>query len=169
MAVSTGTAGADGLDPVRSAAWRAFLEAHARTMARLGRELQEGEDLPLAWYDVLVHLSEGPSCGLRMQELADRVLLSQSGLTRLVDRMETEGLVERRRCADDGRGTLAVLTRAGMARLRRAFPSHLAGVREAFGDLLSDEEAEVMARALQRVAAASQPQTVPTPDGPCAD
>lgn len=155
---------ASGLDPVRMAAWRAFLAAHARTTARLGRELQDGEDLPLTWYDVLVQLSEGPACGLRMQELADRVLLSQSGLTRLVDRMEAEGLVERRRCADDGRGTLAVLTRSGLARLRRAFPAHLAGVRAAFTDLLSDEEAAVVARALERVAAASQPD--PCPPGP---
>jgi DNA-binding MarR family transcriptional regulator len=148
---------ATGLDPVRMAAWRAFLAAHARTTARLERELQAGEDLPLAWYDVMVQLSEGPSGGLRMQELADRVLLSQSGLTRLVDRMEAAGLVERHRCAEDGRGTLAVLTRAGLNRLRRAYPSHLAGVRDAFADLLSDEEAEVLARALQRVAAASEP------------
>lgn len=144
-----------GLDPTRMAAWRAFLEAHRRTTARLARELQADEDLPLTWFDVLVQLSEAPSGSLRMQELADRVLLSQSGLTRLVDRMEAEGLVERRRCAEDGRGTLAVLTGTGLARLRRAWPTHAAGVRAAFADLLTEQEAELLARALGRVAEAS--------------
>ncbi len=152
------------LDPTRMAAWRAFLEAHRRTTARLARELQADEDLPLTWFDVLVQLSEAPEGSLRMQELADRVLLSQSGLTRLVDRMEGEGLVERRRCAEDGRGMYAVLTRAGLARLRRAWPTHVAGVRAAFADLLSEEEAEVLARALARVAGASLPSGAP--DGP---
>ena len=146
-----------GLEPTQMAAWRAFLEAHRRTTARLERELQTDEDLPLTWFDVLVQLSEAPSGALRMQELADRVLLSQSGLTRLVDRMEAEGLVERSRCPEDGRGTLATLTRAGLARLRRAWPTHVAGVRAAFSDHLSPDEAEVLARALQRVAAASAP------------
>jgi DNA-binding MarR family transcriptional regulator len=150
-----------GLDPTRMAAWRAFLEAHRRTTARLARELQDDEDLPLTWFDVLVQLSEAPSGSLRMQDLADRVLLSQSGLTRLVDRMETAGLVERRRCPEDGRGTLATVTRAGLGRLRRAWPTHLAGVREAFADVLTEEEAEVLARALRRVAAASQPSGAP--------
>ena len=146
-----------GLDATRMAAWRAFLEAHRRTTARLARELQEDEDLPLTWFDVLVQLSEAPSGSLRMQDLADRVLLSQSGLTRLVDRMEGEGLVERRRCPEDGRGMLATVTRAGVGRLRRAWPTHVAGVRAAFADVLTEEEARVLARALRRVAEASQP------------
>lgn len=156
----------EGLDPTRMAAWRAFLEAHRRTTARLARELQDDEDLPLTWFDVLVQLSEAPSGSLRMQELAERVLLSQSGLTRLVDRLEAEGLVERRRCPEDGRGTLATLTRPGLARLRRAWPTHAAGVRTAFADLLTTEEAEVLARALGRVAAASQPSGAPCGDDP---
>ncbi len=154
----------EGLDPTRMAAWRAFLAAHRRTTARLARELQDDEDLPLTWFDVLVQLSEAPGGSLRMQDLADRILLSQSGLTRLVDRMEGEGLVERRRCPEDGRGMLATLTRAGLARLRRAWPTHVAGVRAAFADLLTTEEAAVLARALDRVAAASQP-----PGAPCGD
>ncbi|MEY3071943.1 MAG: hypothetical protein RLZZ353_139 [Actinomycetota bacterium] len=149
--------GAEGLDATRLAAWRAFLEAHRRTTARLARELQDDEDLPLTWFDVLVQLSEAPSESLRMQDLADRVLLSQSGLTRLVDRMEAEGLVARQRCPEDGRGTLATLTRAGLERLRRAWPTHVEGVRAAFADVLTEDEARVLAGALGRVAAASAP------------
>ena len=154
---TTAAAGRIGLDPARLGAWRSFITAHAHVLGHLAQELDDEEGLPLTWYDVLVQLSEAPSGSLRMQDLADRVLLSQSGLTRLVDRMEAEGLVERSRCPEDGRGTLATLTRAGLARLRRAWPTHVAGVRAAFSDHLSPDEAEVLARALQRVAAASAP------------
>ena len=142
----------DGLADDRMAAWRAFMEAHARITGQLSRELQSEEGLLLTWYDVLVQLSEAPDRRLRMQDLADRVLLSQSGLTRLVDRLQTEGYVERMRCTEDGRGTFAHLTPAGLAALRRTYPTHLRGVREWFTDGLSDEEAAVLARALRRVA-----------------
>lgn len=138
--------------PAGLAAWRAFLEAHARVSEVLARELREAEGLPLAWYDVLVQLSEADDHELRMQGLADAVLLSKSGLTRLVDRMEEAGLVERRRCPDDRRGTLARMTDAGYERLRETAPTHLRGVREHFVDVLSGEEAAVLQRALTRVA-----------------
>jgi DNA-binding MarR family transcriptional regulator len=134
------------------AAWRAFLEAHARVSEVLARELREAEDLPLSWYDVMVQLSEADNRELRMQELADAVLLSKSGLTRLVDRLEAAGLVRRRRCPDDRRGTLAQLTDEGYERLRATAPTHLKGVQQHFVDVLSDEEAEVLGRALARVA-----------------
>jgi len=154
-----------GLSETRMAAWRAFLEAHARATAQLSRELLDERSLPLAWYDVLVQLSEAPDQRLRMQELADRVLLSQSGLTRLVDRMQKDGLVERLRCASDGRGTFATLTPAGLRQLRSAYPTHLRGVRTWFADLLDDEEAAVLTRALQRVADTAHPPIQPeSPD-----
>ena len=76
-------------------AWRAFLEAHARTPERRERELRGEQGIPLAWYDVLVHLHEADGHRLRMQDLAGEVLLSKSGLTRLIDRMERAGLVQR--------------------------------------------------------------------------
>ena len=134
------------------AAWRSFLEAHARVSEVLARELRESEGLPLSWYDVMVQLSEADDHELRMQELADAVLLSKSGLTRLVDRMEEAGLVRRRRCPDDRRGTLAQLTEAGYERLRATAPTHLQGIQEHFVDVLTDEEAEVLERALRRIA-----------------
>jgi DNA-binding MarR family transcriptional regulator len=146
-----------GLEGDRMAAWRGFIQAHARVLAQLSRELQDEESLPLTWYDVLVQLSEAEGNRLRMQELAERVLLSQSGLTRLVDRLEADGLVERVRCSEDGRGLFAQMTPAGLEALRRTYPTHLRGVREWFTDLLTDEEAAVLARALTRIADNARP------------
>jgi DNA-binding MarR family transcriptional regulator len=152
--------------PTGLAAWRAFLEAHARVSEVLGRELREREDLPLTWYDVLVQLSEAEGHRLRMQELADAVLLSKSGLTRLVDRMESEGLVRRRPCDDDRRGTLAELTETGYQRLADTAPTHLEGVRAHFVDLLDEEETRVLEAALARVAEHARNRSVAPPPAP---
>jgi DNA-binding MarR family transcriptional regulator len=137
-------------------AWRAFLEAHAHTTELLARELREEEDLPLAWYDVLVHLHEADGHRLRMQELAQEVLLSKSGLTRLIDRMERDGLVRRARCSEDRRGTFAELTDEGRAALRRTAPTHLRGVAEHFAAHLDADEAAVLERLLRRISDAAR-------------
>ena len=129
-----------GLSVAEQAAWRSFLRAHATVVRRLEAELVAEHDLPLASYDVLVQLSEAPDHRLRMTELADRVLLSRSGLTRLADRLERDGLLVRRACPSDARGTLAVLTEAGLERLHEAWPTHLRGVEEhVTGRLTADE------------------------------
>lgn len=140
------------LTPVEMDAWRSFLRAHAKVTRVLDAELTAECDLPLGSYEVLLHLNEAPERRLRMTELADRVLLSRSGLTRLVDRMEREGLIRRESCPSDLRGTNAVLTDTGYERLRSAAPVHLRGVREHIVDLLTPEELEVLAAALGRVA-----------------
>ena len=106
-------------------AWRSFLRAHATVIRVLESELVAEQDLSLAAYDVLVQLAEAPERRLRMTELADAVLLSRSGVTRLVDRMESAGLVSRNRVASDGRGIAAQLTDAGLSRLRVASRTHL--------------------------------------------
>ena len=125
-------------------AWRIFLRAHAQVTRSLEAELVAEHDLPLPSYDVLVQLSESPDRRLRMTELADRVLLSRSGLTRLVDRLAREGLVERQSCPSDARGTLAALTETGLQRLRDAWPTHLRGVAEhVTGKLTADEVAQL--------------------------
>lgn len=147
---------APSISATHRVAWRAFLEAHARTVETLTRQLRADDGLPLTWYDVLVQLSEADGHRLRMQELADRVLLSKSGVTRLVDRMERDGLVRREGCPDDRRGTFAELTPTGEQRLRTAAPTHLRGVQEHFTDLLDENEAAVLARALTRIATANQ-------------
>ena len=129
-----------GLSASEQIAWRTFLRAHATIVRRLEAELLQEHDLPLASYDVLVQLSEATDRRLRMTELAARVLLSRSGLTRLVDRLVREGLVAREAAPDDARGTLAVLTDAGLDRLRGAFPTHLRGVVEHVTGRLSAAE-----------------------------
>ncbi len=163
---TTAAAGRVGLEPARLRAWRGFIEAHAHVLGHLSRELDEEEALPLTWYDVLVQLSEAEAHRLRMHDLAARVLVSQSGLTRLVDRMEDAGLVERVRCAEDGRGLNAQLTPAGLETLRRTYPTHLRGVRTWFADLLTDEEADVLAVALDRIAQHARPPAGPEGTGP---
>ncbi len=144
------------LPPARLAAWRSFLEAHSAIIQVLESELQAEAGMPLGWYDVLVHLSEAPDRRLRMRELATRVLLSKSGLTRLVQRMEQEGLVDRAPCDDDRRGTWAILTEAGYQRLKAAFPSHAQGVALHFADLLHDDEVEIIHQAMARITDASR-------------
>jgi DNA-binding MarR family transcriptional regulator len=140
------------LSHVELDAWRSFLRAHARVTRVLDAELSAECDLPLGSYEVLLHLNESPDRRLRMTDLADRVVLSRSGLTRLVDRMERDGLIRRESCPSDARGTNAVLTDTGLDRLRAAAPVHLRGVREHIVDQLTPEEIEVLARALGRVA-----------------
>lgn len=116
--------------PQELAVWRRFLRAHALILRRLEADLEREHGLPLASYDVLVQLVEAPGHRLRMTELAERVLLSRSGLSRLVDRLEREGLVAREACDSDARGLFAVLTDRGYARLRQASPTHLGGIDE---------------------------------------
>jgi DNA-binding MarR family transcriptional regulator len=130
-------------------AWRAFLDAQASLLRRLGADLIEEEDLTLPEYDVLIQLSFAPDDRLRMTELSDRVRLSPSGLTRLVDRLVRGGLVKRGRCASDRRGTYAILTAAGKTRLRHASPVHLRGIREHFSKRLTSAQLAAIADALE--------------------
>lgn len=133
------------------AVWRSFLRLHATVVRRLESDLLAEHQLPLASYDVLVQLVEAPEHRLRMTELADRVLLSRSGLTRLVDRLEREGLVQREPCPDDARGLNAVLTDAGFARLRAAAPTHLRGIEDYMLNRLEPGELAELGRLLDRV------------------
>jgi DNA-binding MarR family transcriptional regulator len=138
-------------DELRMEAWRVLLRAHAGLLETMGREMEAERDLPLTWYEVLLHLGGANGRRIRMSELAGCVLLSRSGLTRVVDRMVEAGLVSRESCPTDRRGSFAALTPAGRARLRAAAPVHLRGIRDHFGSQLSDEEAEVLLTALGRV------------------
>ncbi len=140
------------LSPAEMAAWRALIRAHARLFTRLDAELVAAHGLTLADYEVLVQLSEAPQGVRRMAELAEASLVSPSGLTRRVDGLEAKGLVCRRSCPSDGRGSLAALTEAGRRRLAEAAPTHAGGVRSHLIDKLSPAELAVMAAALERVA-----------------
>ena len=132
-------------------AWRGMLRIHTALIRALDAELDAAHGLPLTSYDVLIYLQNAPQKRLRMAELADSVLLSRSGVTRLVDRLEREGLLVRDACDDDGRGLYAVLTRKGEEVLERARPTHLAGVRERFLRHFSEDELEQMASYWERV------------------
>jgi DNA-binding MarR family transcriptional regulator len=143
-----------GASDWRLGVWRSFLRAHAGLVRELERELAVEAGLPLSWYDVLLQLAEAPGRQLRMADLAERVLLSRSGLTRLVDRLEAERLVRRERSRDDARGTFTVLTVDGLDRLRTAAPIHLAGIQRHFLSRFDDEELRSLAASLGRLAAA---------------
>lgn len=117
-------------------AWRALLRAHVHVTSALDAELRRDHGLPLEWYDVLLQLHDHGG-RLRMHELADALLVSRSNCTRLVDRMEREGLVDREVDPDDARGRLAALTAEGRRRFRRAAPGHLDGIARHVGHPLS--------------------------------
>lgn len=144
------------LPEARRRAWSGFLVAHATIARELGAELEAAHGISLRDYDVLVRLGRAPGGGMRMHELAEAVRFSRGGLTRLVGRLEREGLVERRRGERDPRMVFAVVTEGGLRRLAGATPDHLAGVRGRFLDLLSDEEAEQLASIWRRLAEAER-------------
>jgi DNA-binding MarR family transcriptional regulator len=139
------------LSPLELAAWRGLLQTHSELIARLDAELVREHGLALTSYEVLISLADADSNRLRMGELAERLLLSRSGLTRLVDRLERQGLVRRERCEDDGRGYFAVLTGQGTRRLRAARPAHLAGVRRHFLSQLEPGELETLGEIWRRL------------------
>ena len=137
-------------DP-RLDAWRAFLFAHAQVRRQLERELQAEQAMGLGEYEVLLLLARAENRRLRMSELAERLVLSRSGVTRLIDRLQAEELVERGSCDTDRRGAWAILTDAGHRRLRAASPTHLRGVGQHFLDRIPPDELEAMRRTLERV------------------
>ena len=143
----------ENLDEFHLAAWRAFLTAHAAVIDLIEHELAEARQLPLSSYDVLLALVEAPEHRLRMHEIARAVVLSRSGLTRLIDRLEAEGLLSRERSNTDRRGAYAVLTAKGLEVVRQAWPTYAKGISQHFTSLLNDEEVHVLTTALERILA----------------
>jgi DNA-binding MarR family transcriptional regulator len=159
MARSTAPAHAR-LSPQQLATWRQFLRVHAQLVRRLEADLVTQHDLPLAWYDVLVQLAEAGTHRLRMTELAQAVLISRSGLTRLVDRMVAARLIRREPAPDDARGAFAVLTEEGYDALKAASRTHLRGVREYAVGSFDPEELVALSGMLARMEqASSDPET----------
>jgi len=140
------------LTPEEQQAWRAFIRGSALLLEQLDAELAEAHGLSLADYEILAWLSEAPRGGLRMSELADRALVSRSRLTYRFDRLVAEGLVERRPCASDRRGSLAVITPTGRRRLERAAPTHVDGVVAYLVDRCSSRDLAAIGRAFGSVA-----------------
>ena len=147
-------------DP-RIATWRLFLKTHARLERLLDDDLRSAHDLTLAEYDAMLQLAESPTHRLRMHEIAERVVLSRSGVTRLIDRLVRDGLVERDTCSTDARGAEAVLTASGLDRLRKAAPTHLRGISDHFLDTMSAAELAAVDRAMNAILVGLGP------DAPC--
>jgi DNA-binding MarR family transcriptional regulator len=131
--------------------WRAFGRAHARVARRLDEDLRSRHGLSLQEYEALLHLAEAPGRRLRMGRLADSLLLSKSGVTRLIDRLVDDGLVQRTSCSSDARGAEAALTSTGLGRLRAAAPTHLDGIREYFILAIQADDLPVVERAMDAV------------------
>jgi DNA-binding MarR family transcriptional regulator len=132
VAVPEAGAAARAISDEQLAAWRAFLRAHSTMLRRIGRDLEEAGLPPLSWYDVLAALRDAPEQRLRQVELAERVLLSHSGLSRLIDRIEAKGLVERLACKSDRRSFHVRLTGEGEAMLASMWPVYARGIAEDF-------------------------------------
>jgi DNA-binding MarR family transcriptional regulator len=143
-----------GLSSRERAAWGGFLRAHSALTRALDAELVDAHGLPLTSYEVLLHLVRAPGGRLRMSELAESVLLSRSGLTRLADRLEKQGLIVREECPTDQRGLFAVITGDGRRLLDDARGTHLAGVRRRFLAKLTPEEQLALSGLWHRVAGA---------------
>jgi len=133
------------------AAWRGLLRVHSALVKALDAQLLAEHELPLSSYEVLINLQAAPGRRRRMAELADSVLLSRSGMTRLVDRLEREGLLQRDTCTADGRGMFAVLTDKGEALLATARPTHLDGIRERFLEHFAPAELRALAEYWERI------------------
>jgi len=144
-------------------AWVGYLRGHAALTRELNAQLVAEHGLTLNDYEVLLHLSRAPERALRRVDLAERVLLTPSGITRLLDGLERTGCVKKRSCETDARVTYAVLTDAGLEKLRAAADMHLDGVRRLFAERFNDEELETLATLLGRLDATGDDEDC-TPD-----
>jgi DNA-binding MarR family transcriptional regulator len=131
-------------------AWRSLLRAHASLLRRLDTDLQQATGLALADFDVLAQLAQAHGA-LRMTELADRALISRSGMSRRVARLVDEGLLRRDKAGSDGRGVVVALTQAGITRLAATAPVHARGIATLFVAQLDDQELALLERALNKV------------------
>jgi DNA-binding MarR family transcriptional regulator len=138
------------MDDAELATWRAFLNAHAVLVQRIETDLNARGLPPLSWYDVLWPLHRADHRRLRMNELAQQVVLSRTGLVRLVDRIEAAGLLRREPVPEDGRGAYAVITQEGTATLRRMWPVYQRHIQHDFLDPLGSEAARLRT-ALERI------------------
>lgn len=144
------------VDETKLAAWRNVLTAHATLIDLIDRRLVAAQRLPLHWYDVLIELLEAPDHRLRLNELAQRVVLSRSGLTRLIDRLESAGLLYRQAVATDRRGAFAVLTDAGKDAVRQSWPVYAGGIDRYFASHMSESEARLIGDVFGRIVEAAR-------------
>ncbi|TVY04167.1 MarR family winged helix-turn-helix transcriptional regulator [Cohnella terricola] len=139
------------LDEHQLAVWRAFVNAHAAVIERIEKDLSDQRKIPLTTYDVLVALYQSPDKKLRMTELAKHVVLTRSGLTRVVERLEREGFVKRERTEEDRRGAFAVLTREGKKAFLATWPTYADGIKNYFLSVLDEDERAAIERGLSKI------------------
>ena len=151
---TTATAAPTRLDERELRAWRGLLRTYARLTKALDAELEAAHGLPLTSYEVLMHVADAEGERMRMHDLASTILLSRSGLTRLVDRLERDGLLFRESCPSDARGAFACLTPKGRTTLDAARATHLAGVHAMFLDHFTPDEQEQLGAFWERVGSA---------------
>lgn len=151
------------IDP-RLQPWVAFLRAHAAVSRALEAELEAEQSMSLADYEALMQLAHADGRRLRMSELADRMILTRSGISRLVDRLEAAGDVERVACSTDARGAYAALTEAGYTRLQAASPTHLRGIDEHFLSAIPPADREAFVRVLSDILDGLERSGRPTDD-----
>ena len=137
-------------------AWERTLRTVSRLLRVFDREMQDDVDVPLTWYDVLVQLYSEPGMKLRMQTLSDSLVLTRSGATRLVDRIEKAGLVRREPAAEDRRGYYAILTENGQRLMERAQKAHAAGIERHFGQHLDPDEQRTLFAIMSKLLAGNQ-------------
>lgn len=142
----------DSLNVEEFQTWRTILRAQANVSSAIDKQLVSNHEIGLPDYEVLAYLSEAPEHSLRMTELADGVLLSPSGLTRRLDGLVRQGYVERQPSPSDGRGLLAVLTEAGVAKAQEMHPTYSKGLRERFVDCLQPDDIETLAKLFEPMA-----------------
>lgn len=170
MSSAPTTAGPAYLDEQELRAWRGLLRTYARLTKALDAELEAAHGLPLSSYEVLMYLADSEGERMRMHDLASSILLSRSGLTRLVDRLERDGLLTRQSCPSDARGAFACLTAKGRAELHAARATHLAGVRAMFLEHFTPQEQELLGGFWERLGAAGPggaPRSGATPGSCC--
>lgn len=149
------------LDDASVTAWGLVLEGTNRVSGALGRQLEDEVGIPLTWFEVLLRLGRSPGQRLRMVELSRQISFSDSGLSRLADRMEKAGLIDRALCRTDRRGTEAVLTDQGVDTLQRALAVHVGGLRTHLLDHVSAQELDTLTRVMDRLRSAPAQPTVP--------
>lgn len=132
-------------------AWRLFITSHAKIIQKIDTDLAEAGEISLSWYDVLIEVYEAPEKRLRMNEVAERVVLSRSGLTRLVDRLEEKGYLRRETDAQDRRGFFLCITESGIGALRSAWPIYARGIQSFFADSLNPEEAVILTKVFEKI------------------
>ena len=142
--------------PEQLRCWRLFIETSLALVDVLDTELQEAAGIPQRWYDALVHLEESPD-GIPMTELADQILYSKSGFTRLIDRMEEAGLVSRVRPQNDRRSILVTITDQGTQTMQNARPHHRDGINRHFSKHLTHTDTKALTHALEKISTHTRP------------